>query len=172
MTAALAWLNDLMQWLGRWIPRPVLIRATHTGVRFGRRGRVATLGPGLHWYWPIVQELELVMGTRRTMTTSPQLQHGEVVGLIITYQVVHAATTLLTLADLHANLDQRAQALLSLVYRKDLTDAQLVAGVRDPMHEEFNAYGVCVIDVGIAQRGWVIPIKQVADWSYHEEKKL
>lgn len=47
MTGALSFLNDLAQWLGRWVPRLVLVEPTHRGVLFGPRGSARQVGPGL-----------------------------------------------------------------------------------------------------------------------------
>jgi regulator of protease activity HflC (stomatin/prohibitin superfamily) len=168
----LAWLNDLMTWLGRWVPRIILIRATHAGVLFGRGGSVMELHPGVHVYWPIVQELELVSTRIRTTATCPMLIGGEVIGVLITYNVVNPVKMVMTFSDLRANLDQRAQAAISLVHTAGIATATLAAQAEQILRAEFDRAGVHVDDVRIGARGWVIPIKNVSDWSEHESPKL
>lgn len=73
MTAALSWLNDLVQWLGRWIPRLVLIHPTHRGVRFGPSGRAVEVGPGLVVFWPITHDLVQVPVTTQSIQLCGQI---------------------------------------------------------------------------------------------------
>lgn len=74
MTAnALAWLNDLMQWLGKWIPRLVLVHGTHRGVLFGPKGGVRQAGPGLVFYWPITHDMIEVPVTMQSIQLVSQM---------------------------------------------------------------------------------------------------
>jgi hypothetical protein len=48
MASGFAWLNELMVWLGRWVPRLLLIKRGHCGVKFGPGGSLEQLDAGLH----------------------------------------------------------------------------------------------------------------------------
>ena len=55
-----------------WCPRVILIRSTHGGVKWRAKltddesePEVMELKPGLHWYWPLTSELELIVTARR-----------------------------------------------------------------------------------------------------------
>jgi len=54
-----------------WVPRATLVRSTHGGVKWRTNllnraePEVIELKPGLHWYWPLTSELELIVTARR-----------------------------------------------------------------------------------------------------------
>lgn len=58
MDSALAWIGQIFEWVGRWIPRWTVLDTTEGAVKyvgsFRRAGvRVVPCGAGLHWYWPV-----------------------------------------------------------------------------------------------------------------------
>jgi regulator of protease activity HflC (stomatin/prohibitin superfamily) len=171
MTAALSWLNDLMQWFGRLVPRPVLVRATHAAVRFSPGGSAALLMPGLIWYWPIVQDVEIVSTQVRTLATSPQLHDSNIIGVTVTYRVGDPLKVLTTVNDPMAYLDQRTQTVLGRVYAEGIDTPALAALLREVLQQECESCGLTIVDVGVTQRSWVLPIKQVSDYSWHEDTK-
>jgi len=63
---AFDWLGDMVRWLGRFVPRVMLIRQTHRGVCFTLH-KARKIGPGLVWYWPLISELVLVCIVRQTI---------------------------------------------------------------------------------------------------------
>jgi len=68
MDSAFAWLGQLIDWIGRFVPRFVLLDSTQGAVKFegfflprklriffrgyGGEMRTTFCGPGMHWYWP------------------------------------------------------------------------------------------------------------------------
>jgi regulator of protease activity HflC (stomatin/prohibitin superfamily) len=59
-------LSDIFNAFLRCIPRPVIIRATHGGVKW-RWGRyVKEMQPGWHWVWPLTTEWEIIVTARQT----------------------------------------------------------------------------------------------------------
>lgn len=71
-SSALTWLNDLAQWLGRWVPRLVLIEPTHRGVKFTWRGEAREVGCGLVLYWPMASKLVQVPVTTQSVQICSQ----------------------------------------------------------------------------------------------------
>jgi len=66
METAFAWLGEIMNWVGKWFPRLLIVRSTHAGVRF-RHGKVPRpLMPGLRLYWPLVTEVDVIPTARQT----------------------------------------------------------------------------------------------------------
>lgn len=61
-----SWLSDIFNAILKFIPRPVIIRATHGGVkwRFGRW--VKEMTPGWHWIWPLTTDYEIIVTARQT----------------------------------------------------------------------------------------------------------
>jgi hypothetical protein len=44
----------------------LIIRATHGGVKWVRGKRIKALGPGLHIWWPLTTEVEVIVTARQT----------------------------------------------------------------------------------------------------------
>ena len=65
MESALGWLGDIIQWFGKFIPRIIIVRVTDKLIKF-RYGNDIILctssngirGTGIHFYWPLVTEIE------------------------------------------------------------------------------------------------------------------
>src|SRR5882672_841138 len=55
MESALAWVGQVAEWFGQFIPRVRNIRCTHRGVKF-KRGRLLLCQPGLTIYWPLTTD--------------------------------------------------------------------------------------------------------------------
>lgn len=51
MDSALAWIGQIAQWLGRFIPRKELLDTTENAIKYVN-GEPKLCGPGAHWYWP------------------------------------------------------------------------------------------------------------------------
>lgn len=68
----LEWLGQIMDTLGKFFPRMVIVRATQAGVRWRRGKHVKPLQPGLHWFWPITTEVEVIVTARQTLNLPPQ----------------------------------------------------------------------------------------------------
>lgn len=70
---------SLFEWVGRFIdllvscvPRFVIIRATHLGVKWPRGGKPVGLEPGIRWFWPLVTDMDIVVAARQTNQMPPQ----------------------------------------------------------------------------------------------------
>ncbi len=66
MESAFAWLGYIAEWLGNFIPRIKIVRSTHAGVRFKHGKDAQEMKPGIHVYWPIVTEIEVMPVARQT----------------------------------------------------------------------------------------------------------
>lgn len=178
MANALSFLNDLAQWIGRWIPRLVLIEPTHRGVLFGPRGGARELPPGLRIYWPITHVLVLVPVTTQSVQLSAQIlpfdEHGEIIPRVllcaaaIQFRVVDAV--LLSTRALHAFglVDNRATAAIArhMALRGDQA-AWALAVVTD-LRDELEPFGVAVERLDFTQHGTGVALKNIADWSFSD----
>jgi regulator of protease activity HflC (stomatin/prohibitin superfamily) len=70
--SALAWLSELINWFGKWVPRIFQVRISERAVKYVR-GRAFVMGPGLHVYWPITSEIDHVFVTRQVIKLQPQV---------------------------------------------------------------------------------------------------
>lgn len=53
MDTALGWIGQIVEWVGRWIPRAVIMDTTEGGIKYVWGKTPIYCGPGFHWYWPI-----------------------------------------------------------------------------------------------------------------------
>lgn len=70
--AAFEWLGQLIEALGKFIPRLLIVRTTHGGVKYVMGRKVKALKPGLHIYWPITTDTELIVTARQCLNLPPQ----------------------------------------------------------------------------------------------------
>ncbi len=92
METAFAWIGWIVEWLGKLIPRILIIRHTHAGVKFVWGSRVKRMGPGVHIYWPVVTEIEVYPTARQThnmVTQTLTTKDGQsvVVGIVVIYEI-------------------------------------------------------------------------------------
>jgi len=93
MAGAFTWISEVIHFLGSLIPRIVIVRATHSGVKWVYGSRVEEMRPGLHVYWPFVTEIELVVAARQTTELPTQVlctRDGKqyAVGLFVVHRIV------------------------------------------------------------------------------------
>jgi hypothetical protein len=173
---ALSWLNDLIKWLGRWVPRLVLIEPTHRGVKFGPRGSATECGPGLVVYWPITHALvQIPVTTQSIYLTAQVLPILGDTGIIprvlvcasaIQYRVVSPVTTATRALHLHAIVDNRTQAAIArnADHRDDRAEwsRRVILEVR----EELRPFGIEVERIDFTSQGTGMVLKNIADWNY------
>lgn len=177
MTNALTFLNDLATWLGRWIPRLVLIEPTHRGVLFGPGGSARQVGPGLELYWPITHVLVMVPITTQSVQLSAQVLPLPTLG-IVPHVFLGAAAVQFRVDDvvkcatkaLHtfALVDNRAQAAVArhIIHRLDL-QAWARAVVED-LRGELEPFGVVVERLDFTQSGTGVALKSISDWNHSD----
>jgi regulator of protease activity HflC (stomatin/prohibitin superfamily) len=177
---ALTWLNDLVQWLGRWVPRLVLVEPTHRGVLFGPKGSARECGPGLVLYWPITHALTLVAVTTQSVQINAQalpLKNDD--GGLIPRVLLCAAAVQFRVDDpvafatkalhAHALVDNRTQAAIAR-HRDEYGDDRLkwIGAARLDLVEELAPFGFVIERLDITQSGTGMALKNVSDWSYSD----
>ena len=73
MESAFSWLSQLIETFYRFFPHIVIIRATHAGVKWVRGKHIKALQPGLHFYWPLTTEIEVLVTARQTLAIPDQV---------------------------------------------------------------------------------------------------
>jgi regulator of protease activity HflC (stomatin/prohibitin superfamily) len=66
MESALAWIGQLAEWIGKFFPRWIILDPRVSGVKYVRGKRVVKLGPGIHWYWPLITTYDTYPTVRQT----------------------------------------------------------------------------------------------------------
>ena len=58
MDAALGWIGEIIEWLGQWVPRWLVITPQDRAIKFVRGKKTRVLEPGVRWYWPPFTEVD------------------------------------------------------------------------------------------------------------------
>lgn len=164
-----AWLNELMTWLAKWVPRLVLVTSRHRALVFRPRDVVTEHGPGLLIYWPMIHQLQLVSMQLRTMLISAKLLGSEVVGVTMTWRIRFAKEALLSLNDVGAMVTNQLSASLSESHHAAITSTDLSSRTYDLVSSRLLPHGIEVVSVQVTERGWVLPLKTLADWEPKHE---
>jgi len=114
MDAALGWIGDLVRYFARLIPRLQLVRITERAVKF-RRAKALEVGPGLHWWWPVTTEMDVVPVVRQIVSLEQQLiQTHEGRTIVVDGVIVYSISDLYTFCvenhDAEENMAELAQA--------------------------------------------------------------
>ena len=72
MEAAFAWLGEIINWVGRWIPRLTIVTTTEGWVKFVRGKRVVSGSAGLVWHWPLITALQVFPVARDSINCKAQ----------------------------------------------------------------------------------------------------
>jgi regulator of protease activity HflC (stomatin/prohibitin superfamily) len=165
-----AWLNELMTWLAKWVPRLVLVTSRHHALVFRPRDVVTEHRPGLLVYWPVIHSLQLVSMQLRTMKLSAQLKRQEVVEVVVSWTITAPKVALLSLNDVGATVENWTAASLESVYDDGLSSDELGERTADCLARKLQPHGVKVHAVQIGQRGAVFSLKNLSDWAPHHER--
>ena len=130
MDTAFAWIGYLMDWLGKWIPRLLIIRQTHAGVKFVCGRKVVEMKPGLHIYWPITTEVEVMPVARQTHNLLTQIlmtkdKQSVVIGAVVIYKINNIVDALSNNWDVSDTISDVTQmAVVKIVSNWNLADLQ------------------------------------------------
>jgi hypothetical protein len=183
MGNAFAWLDQLMTWLGKWVPRLVLIPPTHKGVRFGPRGGVRELAAGLVVYWPITHSLLQVPVTTQSFQLCTQVlpvietdggslfPRAVIFGAAIQFRVDDAVKASTQALHLHALVDNRASAAIAKHSDPTLKPVDWVGLAFDTLKQELRVYGVTLERLDLTQGAIGIAVKNLSDWNYADNVK-
>jgi regulator of protease activity HflC (stomatin/prohibitin superfamily) len=158
--AAIGWVGDLVQAILKFFPRLVLVRETHRGVKFGRRGGATMMLPGLRWWWPLISDVEVVPVARQSIDLPPQTlvtkdDVSVTASAVVVYEIRDAVKAYTTSWDFDSTISDVArvafrdyivgqdfEAMRSNPTKSDQTLVGLLRGALRP-------YGVGVLSVGI-----------------------
>jgi regulator of protease activity HflC (stomatin/prohibitin superfamily) len=92
METAFAWLGQIFEAILSFVPRILIVRATHGGVKWRHGSRVMPMMPGLHVYWPLVTDIEIIVTARQTLALPKQVlmtkdNQKVVVGTVVVYKI-------------------------------------------------------------------------------------
>lgn len=158
MDSALAWIGQLAEWVGKFIPRWVILDTTEGAVAYIGGKTPKALGPGIHWYWPARTYLNTYptarqadrLGTQTMCTTDDKTiivggmlvyRVTDLVALLSTTHSAAKAVTDIALTAIHDVCCRLSWAELKEEQRKSTLDTKL----KNAAQKELNDYGVKVI---------------------------
>lgn len=163
MESAFAWIGQIIEWLGKFVPRLVIVDITKGVVKLKYGNEIEELKPGhLHWYWPltsIIKEVDIARQTLDLTTQTFETKDGVTVQVsgMITYQVQDAVALLTTVYDPDNTIRDIGMAGLQEVLvqytwaelRDHLVDGTLRKELTRETQRELRTFGVKVLKVGI-----------------------
>lgn len=196
MESAFGWLGEIFSTLLNFIPQIVIIRATHAGVKFKAGRTVKVLMPdngifmpcwlllfgwipclwfmrtGVHFYWPVVTECEVVPVKRQTTNLSEQYlctadKQTLGVGGILVYEVTDVEKLLTecfdyedTIRDLSLTSIKSvvtSHSLATLLQKSDEVDKELTKTLKS----ELRMFGIKVIKATLSD---LTPCRMLGLW--------
>lgn len=180
MTGALAWLNDLAQWVGRWFPRLIIVHPTHCGVRFGRGGSALAVGAGLIFYWPLIHDLiQVPITTISYQTCAQTLPAGQTAGSIfprnavvacaVQFRIVDPIKASINALNFHAIVDNRVRAAIMANWAAEGSDnSSWCADAKRMAAFVLQDYGIEIEHLDATDIGLGCALKNISDWSYSD----
>jgi len=162
MDTAFAWIGQIMEWLGKLIPRLLIVRRTHAGVKFVGGSRVVELKPGLHFYWPITTEVEVLPVARQTHNLVTQVlmtkdSKSVVIGAVVIYEinsVVDALSNNWDISDTISDVTQMAVVAIVNNWTFDELRAELAGKVENELsietRKQLKPFGIKVLRCGVS----------------------
>jgi regulator of protease activity HflC (stomatin/prohibitin superfamily) len=157
--AALAWIGQIAEWVGKFFPRRIVMPVNMGGVKYVGGDTVVVMGPGIHWYWPWSTSIDTYPTATQTDNLPSQTMETAddvsiTVGGMVTYSVHDVAALLsqthsgfkriqaMTLAGIHRVCCRMTWSELKNEQRRGTLDTKLRHGVQ----KDLAAYGVTIED--------------------------
>lgn len=89
---ALAWIGQIADFIGRFIPQWRIVPTNAGAVKFVRGAKAVPLGPGIHWFWPLMTEFIMHPTARqavdlRAQTLATTDDKTIVIGGMVVYEI-------------------------------------------------------------------------------------
>lgn len=167
--AAFSWIGEIARFLGRLLPRPLIVKSSHGAVKYVRGYKVIELKPGWHLYWPIMTEVEMSPVVRQVLNLPTQLletSDGATVAVsgMIEYEVDDVICYLAECENAYESIDNVATAAIREVVTKlEHADLRAASGSVDRLltnasRRVLKDYGVYVLKARLSDFARVRPL--------------
>lgn len=160
MEAALGWFGQIFNALLMLFPRIAIIRATHGGVKWYWGKKAIPLNPGLHVYWPLTTEIEILPTARQTANIPTQVLTTKddkkiTIGIVVVYRINDVVLAFgKTNWDVDTTINDIAQAAVVSIIAGHTFDGLLAKIGEDTMNDrltevakkELSKFGVAVLE--------------------------
>lgn len=156
------WLSYLAEWLGKWVPRLLIVDVTEGGVKMRRGHEVSELRPGIHLYWPIITNVRVVMVVRDTLDLDAQTfttKDGKVMAAsgMVLYSIRDVVKTLTECPDYTNTIrDQVMNCIHNVLinYTYDEIKEGILSGaigkeLRKACQDSLAGFGLRILNVGL-----------------------
>jgi len=126
----------LFQGAYQFFPRILIVRATHGGWKWLRGKHVKQLVPGLHVYWPLTTDVEVVVTARQALAIPDQVMATKdgkkvVVKTLVVYKIPDPVRAIGKLKwDVDTTINDLTQSAVVRVIARHTYD-EIMAGIRD-----------------------------------------
>ncbi len=171
MGEVFGWLQAVIEWLGLFIPRRIIVRKINRLVKYKWDGTVEEVGPGLRWYWPIATDIEEITVVRQPLDINI-IQFVTIdnkscaADCAVTYYITDAIIFLTENYDGHLALSECVSAALCKKLRSmHFSDIQLSATIDDELTElvstDCEPFGVDIEYVRLNRFLQIIPLSLI-----------
>jgi regulator of protease activity HflC (stomatin/prohibitin superfamily) len=160
--AAFEWIGKLVEWLGAFIPRWVILDTCIGAVKYKRGVPMFCAPGGVWWYWPVTtlwQEYPMARQTDRLESQTIESKDGKtfIVAGTITYMVTDLLALLTTTHNATTNTRElAASAVHDICCDYDYAELQvknqkgtLKTELKNEAQKQLGAYGVTVLKLQI-----------------------
>lgn len=158
MDSALAWVGQIAEWFGQFIPRRVVLDTTEGAVKYVNGKDPQYCPPGKHWWWPWTTKWSQFPIVRQTVSIETQtLETSDaktfIASATLTYSVDDLLQLLTTVHDADTAVAEIASTVLGDILTSrtwtELTEEQRKGTIKTKLkngaQNELNGYGVKVI---------------------------
>lgn len=95
MEHAFGWIGKFFEFCAAWLPRLLVVQATHRAVKYVNGSKIVELKPGRHVYWPIMTPVETCAVVRQVLNLPTQILETKdgvpvAAGVVIEYTIDNA----------------------------------------------------------------------------------
>lgn len=144
------WISDFFYAFGKLFPRIFIVKKTHRGLKFVYGSRIKEIGPGVHWYWPLVTRYKLlpineqvVILSTQTLITADNVEVSLSAFAII--QIIDIKSAILNAYDIYQLMDDRIQGVILEEVRENNFEDLINLKLTEKANEELKDYGIKVL---------------------------
>lgn len=190
MESALGWIGAIVEWLGKFIPRWILLDTTEEAVKFTHHWKrikwnrwdsyytVDVLSHGGHWYWPWTSKVKTTITARDTMDLEGQVvtlkdRKQVMVSGMVRSSIFDTKRALAETSDISNCIRDEAMTAIHEVLTEytwdDLCNAvgskELLKELKSRAQRALTPYGVKVLRIGLKDNAIVRVYKLVQEQS-------
>jgi regulator of protease activity HflC (stomatin/prohibitin superfamily) len=184
MESAFAWIGQLIEWFGQFIPRFLVVDMTEAVVKLRLGNEITELKPGkVHFYWPFISIIKRCTIVRDTLDLTAQTfetKDGITVQAsgMVSYIVTDAISLLTTVTDPGNTIRDLVMTCIQEVLiqytwvelREGLVSGQLRKELVREAQRTLKTYGIKVLNVGLKDlartRVFKLAIEQSTDGTF------